>query len=268
VMLAVTMLISAMTSRIRMHAAAAAEHDARVRAESMRTSLLSAVSHDLRTPLASISGAASTLRSHWGQLDEQTQVNLLDSITDETEHLNRLLHNLIEATRLEAGVQLQPEWLPLEEVVGSALHRLESQLSGRKIETDVPSSLPMVAMDDVLIEQVFINLVENSVKYTPPDSSIEIAARLGPGVIEIHVRDRGPGFAPGNEKRVFDRFFRGQTDNIRGAGLGLAICRAIVEAHGGTISAENRTGGGATVRFTLPLTDPPRHAEIPEPINP
>jgi K+-sensing histidine kinase KdpD len=264
VMLAVAILISAMTSRIRFQAATAAERGVQVQTESMRTSLLSAISHDLRTPLASIGGAAATLHSHWDRLDTKTREDLLQSINGETQRLNRLLNNLLQAARLEGGVRLNKEWFPLEEVVGAALHRLQPQLYGRRIATDVPTSLPMIAMDDVLMEQVLINLVENAVKYTPPETPVEIAARRAANVVEVEVRDSGPGFGSAHKDRLFDKFFRGQTDNVRGAGLGLAICRAIVDAHGGTIRAEDRPGGGAVVRFTLPITEPPGKIEPAE----
>jgi K+-sensing histidine kinase KdpD len=256
VMLAVALLISGMTSRIRLQEAAAAEREARVETESIRTSLLSAVSHDLRTPLTSISGAAATLRSHWDHLDQKTRDELLESVTGESERLNRLLNNLLEVTRLEGGVHLHKGWFPLEEIVGAALHRLERQIAGRAVLAAIPSDLPMVAIDDVLLEQVFINLIENALKYAPETTPIEISARTQRGVVEIEVLDRGSGFTPGDEYRVFDKFFRGRTTTTRGAGLGLAICRAIVEAHGGSIRAENRPGGGAIIRVQLPLNNP------------
>ena len=229
--------------------------EVRVETESLRTSLLSAVSHDLRTPLASITGAAATLRSHWSRLDGGTRIELLSTVTDEAERLNRLVNNLLEVTKLESGVRLQKERFPLEEIVGAALHRLKAQLANRQVHTAIPSDLPLVAMDAVLMEQVFINLLENAIKYTPAEDPIEIAAGKHDSVVEIEVRDRGAGFPPDHEYRIFDKFFRGRTDNIRGAGLGLAICRAIIEAHGGSISAENRAGGGAIIRFQIPLTD-------------
>lgn len=255
VMLAVALLISGMTSRIRLQEAAAAEREARVETESMRTSLLSAVSHDLRTPLASITGAAATLRRHWDRLDETTRDDLLKSVTDESDRLNRLLNNLLEVTRLEGGVRLRKDWFPLEEIVGAALHHMERQIAGRKISADIPADLPMVAIDDVLMEQVFINLFENAVKYTPEASPVEVSARSRQSIVEVEVLDRGPGFAPGSENRVFDKFFRGRSSEVRGAGLGLAICRAIIEAHGGSICAENRKDGGAIIRFQIPLDD-------------
>ena len=235
--------------------------EVRIETESLRTSLLSAVSHDLRTPLASITGAAATLRSHWVHLDPDTRNELLATVTDEAERLNRLLNNLLEVTRLEGGVHLHKERFPLEEIVGAALHRLKPQLANRQVHTAIPGELPLVAIDAVLMEQVFINLLENAMKYTPAESAIEIAASYDDRYVAIEVRDRGAGFPPDYERRIFDKFFRGRTDNIRGAGLGLAICRAIVEAHGGTISAENRPGGGAIIRFQIPLTAQSRRIE-------
>ncbi len=153
---------------------------------------------------------------------------------------------------IASGVHLRKESFPLEEVIGAALHRLQRQLHERRILTDVPADLPLVLIDDVLMEQVFVNLIENAVKYTPAGSGIEVAASRRDSSVEVEVRDSGPGFQEGHEERVFNKFFRGRTDNVRGAGLGLAICRAIVEAHGGAIRAENRPGGGAVIRFTIP----------------
>jgi len=236
-------------------ASTARDAEVRVETETLRTSLLSAVSHDLRTPLSSITGAAATLRSHWERLDQNTRGELLESITDESDRLNRLLNNLLEVTRLEGGVRLHKELCPLEEVVGAALHRLQRQLSGRTVRIDLPADLPPVAVDEVLMEQVFINLIENAVKYTPAASEIEIAAATEGEFLQVEVRDRGPGVPEGAEVRIFEKFFRGRTDNIRGAGLGLAICQAIIEAHGGNIRAINRSEGGALFRFQIPFAD-------------
>lgn len=256
VMLGVALFISAMTARIRLQAAEAQAADIRAETEAMRTALLSAVSHDLRTPLASITGAAATLQSHWDRLNDSTRSGLLASVTEEGDRLNRLLGNLLEVTKLESGVCIHKERFPLEEIVGAALHRLNAQIGNRPVVTNIPRTLPMVEMDAVLMEQVFINLVENAVKYTPDGSSIEITASARNGAAEIEVRDYGAGFMPGHEDRVFDKFFRERIDSVRGAGLGLAICRAIVEAHGGSIRAENRpSGAGAIIRFDIPFTD-------------
>jgi two-component system sensor histidine kinase KdpD len=166
-------------------------------------------------------------------------------------------------TRLEAGtLAVKKDWQPLEEVVGVALARMQKRLGDRPVGTRLPADLPLVQMDGVLMEQVFINLLDNGVKYTPVRSGIDISASVSDGAVLVEVADRGPGFAPGEEERVFDKFYRGQTAESRGVGLGLAICRAIIEAHGGKIWAENRRGGGAVFRFTLPAKDVP--PEMPD----
>ena len=234
---------------------------AQVRAETerLRNSLLSSVSHDLRTPLASITGAASTLLDNEAHLDAATRRDLLESLHEEADRLNRLVQNLLEMTRLESGaLQLHTEWHPVEEVVGAALGRFGKALAGRAVTTRVPSELPLVPMDDVLIEQVLINLLDNALKYTPPGSPIEVTAADTGGDVLIEVADRGPGLLPGEERRIFEKFHRSEaTPTVRGAGLGLAICRGLVQAHGGRIWAENRPGGGVTIRFTLPVKEAP-----------
>jgi two-component system sensor histidine kinase KdpD len=243
----------------RAHLAGEAQR-AQVRAETelMRSSLLSSVSHDLRTPLASITGAASSMLETEGQLDAGTRRELLETIYEEAERLSRLVQNLLQMTRLESGaLRVSKEWHPLEEIVGAALGRLAKPLLARPVTTHLPQDLPFVPMDDVLIEQVLINLLDNAVKHTPNGSPIEISAWAGDGLMTVEVADRGPGLGPGEEQRVFDKFFRGRTGSSRGIGLGLAICRGIVEAHGGRIWAENRPEGGVAFRFTIPLSGPP-----------
>lgn len=235
----------------------------RAEAERLRNALLSSVSHDLRTPLATIMGSASSLLEDGTHFQRGTWQDLLQSIVDEAERLNRLVSNLLDMTRLEAGtLAVKKDWLPLEEVVGTALARMEKRLGDRPVAIRIPADLPLVQIDGVLIEQVLINLLENGVKYTPVRSGIDISASVSDGAVLVEVADRGPGFAPGEEERIFDKFYRGQIGDGRGVGLGLAICRAIVEAHGGKIWAENRPEGGAVFRFTLPAKDVP--PEMPE----
>ncbi len=236
-----------------------AEEETRVhmQTEQMRSSLLSAMSHDLRTPLASITGAASTLRSQGDRLPPETRQELLESISDEAERLARLVGNLLDMTRFESGgVDLRRDLYPLEEIVGTVLQRMEPQLEGRAVSTDLAENLPLVNVDDVLLGQVLWNLLENAVKYTPPGSPLELAAFENEGAVIIEVRDRGPGIPPGDEERIFEKFYRGRSgnvsENVRGAGLGLPICRAIVEAHRGTIEALPRAGGGTIFRIHLP----------------
>jgi two-component system sensor histidine kinase KdpD len=230
----------------------------RMETERLRSSLLSSVSHDLRTPLASITGAASSLLEDDAPLDAPTRRELLETIREESDRLGRLVHNLLQMTRLEAGgLKVVKDWHPLEEVVGAALGRLAKQLEGREVTTRIPKDLPLVPIDDVLIEQVLINLLDNAVKHTPDRTPIEVAAWADRGAVTVEVADRGPGLAAGEEQRVFEKFYRGHPATARGAGLGLAICQGFVKAHEGRVWP----GGGATFRFTIPLTGSPPDVE-------
>jgi two-component system, OmpR family, sensor histidine kinase KdpD len=171
--------------------------------------------------------------------------------------MSALVANLLDMARLQSGaVQLNRQWLPLQEVVGSALAHLDETLAGRDLAVSLPSDLPLVELDAVLMERVLVNLLENAAKYAPGPVAIE--ARTAGRQIEIDVTDHGPGFPPGREAQLFDKFERGDRESATpGVGLGLAICKAIVEAHGGQISAHNRPQGGACVRVALPLGQPP-----------
>jgi two-component system, OmpR family, sensor histidine kinase KdpD len=232
--------------------------------EAMRSSLLSAVSHDLRTPLASITGAATSLRDD-SELGEETRRELIESIVDQAERLERLVANLLDMTRLEfGGVAPKREWVPLEEMIGSALTRLESRLGSREVRVGIDADVPLVSVDPVLFEQVFVNLLENADKYTSKASPIELVARQVGVNVEIEVSDRGEGLPKGDEARLFEKFHRGSHEGVSGAGLGLPICKGIVEVHGGTIVAENRPGGGATFRITLPIAGTPPSLKPPE----
>jgi two-component system sensor histidine kinase KdpD len=241
---------------------------ARVQSETerLRSGLLSSVSHDLRTPLAVITGAASTLLEDDDRLDAAAKREMLRSIADEAGRLNRLVANLLAMTRLEAGaLEVRRSWHSLEEIVGAALHRLEPLLGSRPVRVQLPPNLPLVAVDDVLLEQVVFNLVENALKHAPSSTAIELEARLRDRELAVSIADRGPGLAPGSEEQVFEKFYRGD-DSRRsgGVGLGLAICRGIVEAHGGRLVAANRPDGGAVFTLVLPL-DAQAPAIEPEP---
>lgn len=231
--------------------------------EQLRSSLLSSVSHDLRTPLAVITGAASTLVETPALVDDRTRGELLKTILEEAERLNRLIGNLLDMTRLESGaITVHKEWVPLEEVVGSALNRLASRLGGRDVRVELPGDLPLVPFDAVLVEQTLINLLENAVRYGADPLEIRAVARDGEVLVEVC--DRGPGIPQGEAARIFDKFHRAAREGgPSGVGLGLAICRAIVAAHGGTIWAQNRDGGGASFRFTLPVPGDPPAVEPP-----
>ena len=231
--------------------------EVRAEAERLRNSLLSSVSHDLRTPLATITGASSSLLESGLHQSEATRAELLRSIHGEAERLDRLVNNLLDMTRLESGgVVAKKEWQPLEGVLGAAIKRMEARLRDRPVRIDLPPDLPLVPIDAVLIEQVLVNVLDNAAKYTPPDGAIDISAAAADGAVVVEIADRGPGFAPGDEERVFDKFYRGSSRGP-GAGLGLTISRGIVAAHGGRMWAENRLGGGAKFQFTIPLGQSP-----------
>jgi two-component system sensor histidine kinase KdpD len=224
----------------------------RARTEELRSSLLSAVSHDLRTPLAAITGVATMLRDG-RQLEPEQARELLDTLCGEAERLERLVGNLLDMTRLESGaLAVAREWVPLEEVVGSALGRVERALGSRPVTSRLPVDLPLVSVDPLLLEQLLINLLENAAKYTPSGTPIELEARSEPEAVVLELSDRGPGFPPGEEERVFGKFQRGAHPGVGGSGLGLAIARGIAEAHGATLTAHARAGGGATLRLRLP----------------
>jgi two-component system sensor histidine kinase KdpD len=229
----------------------------RAETEQVRNSLLSSVSHDLRTPLAVITGAAATLLDPAAPTDPGERRELLQTIHEEGQRLNRLVRNLLDMTRLDAGaVLVNKELQPIEEVIGSALNRMMESLRGREIRTHVPSDLPLVPLDAILIEQVLVNLLENAAKHTPGGTPIDVGATARADAIEVEVADRGPGVAPEDTARVFEKFYRaGSTPG--GVGLGLTICAGVVHAHGGRIWVEARPGGGASFRFTLPLGTTP-----------
>ncbi|HEV8520697.1 MAG TPA: sensor histidine kinase KdpD [Burkholderiales bacterium] len=234
---------------------------ARVNAEteSLRNSLLAAISHDFRTPLASIVGASSSLIDRGTTLSEDARRDLSKTIYEEARRMTRLANNLLDMARLEAGgVKLKREWYPIEEIVGGVLTRLQTRLENHPVKVNLPPGLPLVQVDAVMIEQVLENLLENALKYTPGGTAIEVGAEANSREVAFWVADRGPGLPPGKEDLLFEKFFRATAEGAQsGVGLGLTICRAIVTAHGGTIDAENREGGGALFRFTIPVTEAP-----------
>ncbi len=224
-------------------------------AERLKASLLSAVTHDLQTPLAAISGSAESLLLPDAANDPRTHDMLAQNIRDEAARLSRLLDNLLRLTRLESGaVRLRKEPTPLEEIVGTALSRMEKSLAERPVTISLPEDLPMPPLDGLLMEQLLVNLLENVAKYAPAGSPVQIAAHRAGEAVELIVADRGPGIPPEALERVFEIFYRGPGEkHPRGYGLGLAICRAVAVAHGGNIRAENRPKGGARFIVTLPL---------------
>jgi two-component system sensor histidine kinase KdpD len=239
--------------------------DARVKAEAeqIRSTLLSSVSHDLKTPLAAIAGASSSLL-HNATTSDDTRRELLETISEEAIRLNRLLENILQISRLDAGaVTPAGQWQLLEDIVGSALHRTRASRIDHPVTVRIAPDVPLILVDGLLLEQVFMNLLENAARYTPLGTPIEITARADGESLVVAVADRGPGLVPGTEETIFERYYRGTSgaDAGRGSGLGLAICRAIVRLHGGTITAAQRPGGGADFVIRLPLAKnpPPSH---------
>ncbi len=254
VMFAAALGIATLAERLRRQAALARDADLRARNEELRSALLSSVSHDLRTPLAVITAAATSAAD--AAVPAAARAELLESIVDEARRLERMLANLLQLTRAETGLVPEREWIPLEELVGGALTRMEVALGERAVEVDVGDLA--VPVDPVLFELVLVNLIENAARHGAPP--ITVAARqLGPR-IELEVLDRGPGVPAGALERIFDKFVR--LGAPPGAGLGLAVVRAIVTAHGGHVSATRRAGGGARFVLELPAGDTPPAAPM------
>jgi two-component system sensor histidine kinase KdpD len=221
------------------------------------------VSHDLRTPLAAIAGSASRLLDAAKTKLPDDDRDLLATIVRESHRLTRLVENLLEMTRLQSGaVALNRQWHVLEEIVGSARSRLREELADHPIDVDIPADFPLLFIDGILMEQVFVNLLENAARYTPTGTAIEIGAAVLENEVEITIADRGPGLPEGSERKVFEKFYRAghavPADGSRGVGLGLAICQAIVKVHGGDVSARNRPEGGSEFTIRLPKKSPPK----------
>ncbi len=230
--------------------------------DTLRAALLSSVSHDLRTPLSTIKASATSLLEEDMNWDEETKRSFAVAIVSETDRLNSLVENLLDMSRIEAG-ELHPEkvWYPLDELILDVLNRMQGYLEGRSVQTHIPANLAPVELDYVLIDQVVTNLVANSIHHTPPASPIDISVQVQNDVVNVCIADRGPGISPSEHEHIFDKFYRmlDQThtyNHRQRSGLGLSICRGLIEAHGGKIWVEQRSGGGARFCFTLPLTAP------------
>jgi two-component system sensor histidine kinase KdpD len=244
--------------------------EARVLAETerLRAALLTSISHDLRTPLASILGTVSSLRSFAHQYGASERDELLATLQDEAERLNRFVGNLLDMTRLESGaIELRLDFFDLGEIVGAALRRAGEILARHRVEIAIAADLPMLRLDAILFEQVLFNLLDNAAKYAPPGSRIDLQARRDGDFAVIEIVDEGPGIPPEDLERIFDKFYRVQAQDRRraGTGLGLAICRGFVEAQGGCIEARNRqdrSGAVLAVRFPAP-----HMVEISEPVG-
>jgi K+-sensing histidine kinase KdpD len=254
VLLLFTALVTAQLADTARQGAAAA-HDAAVarRSDELKTALLRAVSHDLRTPLGTIKASGSGLRQADAAYTSEDRAELLAAIEEEADRLDRLVGNLLDASRLEGGA-LKPHKRPqdLGELVAATVDRLYRALAGREVRVEMPEDLPWVPCDYAQIDQVVTNLLENAALHTPPGTGVLIRALADKDVVRAEVVDEGPGVAVADRERVFQPFERGPTLN-RGSGLGLAIARGLVEAHGGRLWVEDAPGGGARFVFTLPV---------------
>ena len=226
--------------------------------ESLRNTLLASISHDLRTPLSVIAGAGSALAQHGAALDEQTRVNLARSVETKAREMSELVSNVLDLMRFESGhLVLRRDWQTLDDLVGAALTNLESKLTGHPVEIRIPQDIPPVHVDATLIVQVFSNLFDNIAKYTPSGTRVYVTAQVDGIFVRVLVEDEGPGLPVGSPERLFDKFQRGNDEGtVVGVGLGLAICQAIIRAHGGEIAAQRREGGGARFELTLPSEEP------------
>lgn len=229
------------------------------RTDALRSALLSSVSHDLRTPLSSIKAAASSLLQEDVSWNDEERRSFAIAIEREADRLNRLVGNLLDMSRIEGGaLKPEKEWYPIEELVHDVLGHMQPILQDREVRVSLPSDLPPVQFDYLQIDQVLTNLLENAVRYTAPASPLEVSVRVIPDYMLISIADHGPGIPAYDLERIFDKFYRvsgpaRKASSIMGTGLGLAVCRGLVEAHGGRIWAENRPDGGAVFQFILPL---------------
>jgi two-component system sensor histidine kinase KdpD len=243
-----------------------AEHAEAVRLaaerESLRNTLLASISHDLRTPLAAMAGAGSTLAEQGTSLDEATRLSLARSVESKAREMSELITNVLDLMRFESGqIALRRDWQMLDDLVEAALREFEPRLAAYHVETRLPDALPPIYVDATLIVKLFGNLLDNVIKYTPPGTHVVISAVTDRASVSVTVDDDGPGLPPGDPERLFEKFQRGSEEGTAvGVGLGLAICRAIVREHGGQIDARQRPGGGARFQFSLPTTLP---AELP-----
>ncbi len=223
--------------------------------EKLQTALLNSISHDLRTPLVSITGALTSLDEQSDLLNEEYRKSLILTAREEADRLNRLVGNLLSMTRIESGaIKLHLEPGDIQDVVGTALEQLNKRIANRKVRVDVPTDFPLVPMDFTLIVQVLVNVLENAVKYSPKDSLIEVSASLLDEKARLQIADRGVGIPSDDLERIFDKFYRVQRpESVSGTGLGLSISKGIIDIHNGHITAHTRDGGGTIITIELPL---------------
>ena len=265
IMLAVALVISGLTANIRAHAQAQAALSIDAETHRIRSTLLASISHDLRTPLAVLSGASSALAESGERLGPEERKALAQSIYAQAKDMSGHVGKILEMTRLETGaLTLERDWASLGEITSTVLGKLADQLGRHRVMVELPDDLPLVRIDAVLVEQVLANLLENAARHTPQGTVVRVRAQPKGDELVVSVEDYGPGIAPEEVERIFAMFHHGASEGAAGGvGLGLAICRAIVRLHGGKAWAENIPGGGTAFRFTLPLeAAPPVPAEL------
>ncbi len=244
----------------------AAQASALAQSDELKSALLAAVSHDLRTPLASIKASATSLLDKSVEWDEETRQDFLEAIDEETDRLTLMVSNLLDLSRIEGGaLRPQKDWYDIDELIVDVRARLAPRTRNHPLIITVEPDLPLLRFDYVQIAQVLVNLIENAVKYTAHGTAIAVAAHQVPGAVEVSVHDDGPGIPREHQLRLFDKFYRvAAATAAPGVGIGLAISKGLVEAHGGTIWVESEPGNGTTFHFTLPLP-PPAHAQPRQP---
>ncbi|MGE5666750.1 MAG: DUF4118 domain-containing protein [Betaproteobacteria bacterium] len=265
IMLAVALVISRLVDSVRERAASQAALEIEAETERIRSALLASISHDLRTPLAVMAGASSSLVESGDRLSPAERKALAESVFDQAREMSEHVAKVLQMTRLETGaIKVDRDWVALSEIVGSALSRLSSRMASHRVIVDIAEDLPLVRVDATLIEQALGNLLENAARHTPPETVVRVRAQRREGEVVVTVEDYGGGLSDADLERVFAKFHRGSVEAAdTGMGLGLAICRAIVRLHGGRTWAERIPGGGTAFRFTLPVEAPPAMPQEP-----
>lgn len=265
IMVAVALVISGLTASVRAQAQAQADLSIEAETQRIRSTLLASISHDLRTPLAVLSGASSTLAETGERVGAEERKALARSIYAQARDMSEQVAKILQMTRLETGtIVLERDWAALGEIAASVQARLAEQLARHRLMVELPADLSLVRVDAVLIEQVLANLLENAARHTPAGTVVRLRARRRDNELVVSVEDFGPGLAAGDVERVFAMFHRGASEGATsGVGLGLAICRAIIRLHNGEAWAETMPGGGTAFRFTLPLEEVPPMPQEP-----
>lgn len=258
IMLVVALVISGLMDNRRRQERMRAMLELRADTEHIRSTLLASISHDLRTPLAVMTGASSSLVEAGDRISAEERNALAVSIYDQARDMSERVSKILQMTRLESGgIKLDFDWAAISEIVGSVLTRLSGRLARHRVVVEIPKDLPLVRIDAALIEQAFMNLLENAASHTPAGTLVQVRAQLLGGELVVSVEDYGPGIDEQDMKEVFAKFYRGTAESSGGVGLGLAICRAIVQLHKGRAWVDRLPDGGMAFRFALPVDDAP-----------